>query len=321
MASLDSLTESQRAILQLLLKRGKSYGEIETMLKLAEGTAQTRAHEAITALGPDRPQLGEALRHEIADYLLGQQSGAVSAATRVYLGDSAAGRAWARDVAGSLQPLAAGELPDVPSEPAPPARPASASGTAPAQVESKSRLSNNLILAALGVAVVIAVILIVGISGDDSDKSATSTVTRTGATTPGNSPQTISQGKLAAPSGSDSDASAETGIIRYPQTNNFKLLVAGKNLQPPPQGASYGVWLYSSRSENRFLGFPEATVSEEGNLDIVADLAPDTPNFKEVLVTLETEEEPSLPGRIVLRGDLVVAQSAQPDGASGTQPG
>ncbi len=324
-----SLSDSQRAILQLLLRRAKSYDEIETMLKLEEGAARERAHGAITALGPEQPQIGEARRKELADYLLSQQSDAVRAATLEYLRDSQEGRTWAREVAGELQPIAGDDVPIVPpdpqEDPAPAATPSPPSSTAPAgAASSRTRpgaegggmeTSTKVLLGVLCLTVVVVLTLALGVFGDDGDKSTTSTVTRTTDTTPANSPQTIAQGNLTDPDGGE--ATAETGVIRYPATNNFKLLVAAKNLQAPAEGSAYAIWLYTSESEKLFLGFPEATVSDKGELDVVADLTPDTPNFDEVLVTRETSEQPSTPGDIVLRGRLAVATTSQ--GASPTQ--
>src|ERR1044072_3214814 len=102
MAGLDTLNDLQRATLQLLLKQGKSYDEIAALLKTDPSAVQSRAHEAVAALGPSKPDIGEDRRREIADYLLGQQTASRRAATRAYLEDSADGRTWSRAVAGAL---------------------------------------------------------------------------------------------------------------------------------------------------------------------------------------------------------------------------
>jgi len=117
MATLQDLNDRQRAVLGLLLKQGRSYDEIAALLKSDASAVQARAHEAVRALGPVTPDIGDDRRREVADYLLGQQSASRRAATREYLGDSAAGRGWARSVAGALRPLAGDTLPDVPAEP------------------------------------------------------------------------------------------------------------------------------------------------------------------------------------------------------------
>src|SRR5687767_9991356 len=115
MASIDSLHEGQRAVLQLLLRRGKSYDELAVMLKSDPAGVRTRARGAVAALAPESSDLSPARRNEIADYLLGQQTASQRAATREYLQSSAAGRAWARAAASALAPLGGDTLPDIPA--------------------------------------------------------------------------------------------------------------------------------------------------------------------------------------------------------------
>src|SRR2546430_2219437 len=50
MARLDQLPPDQRAVLQLLLKQGKSYGEIADLLKIERSAVKARAHDAVAVL-------------------------------------------------------------------------------------------------------------------------------------------------------------------------------------------------------------------------------------------------------------------------------
>ncbi|MEA2192067.1 MAG: hypothetical protein QOI73_2188 [Solirubrobacteraceae bacterium] len=320
MATVDDLTAPQRAVLQLLLKRGKSYDEIATMLKLDRGVVQSRAHEAVAALGPATPDIGADRRNEVADYLLGQQAASGRAATREYLEDSGEGRSWARSVAGSLRPLAADGLPEIPSEPDEVDEAFSALDAREArkaEVQGKSQLGTKILFGAAGLAVAVVLILALGIldGDDDGQDPKTATITRTGATTPGETPQAIAQGVLAPPASSDSQASAETAIVRYPSSNQFKLLIVAKKLATPREGSAYGIWLYTSRSDALFVGFPKSAVTAAGDLSVVADLSPDTRNYREVLITRESVEKPTRPGAIALRGRLQVAAAT----TTGTQ--
>ena len=52
MASLDSLPADQRAVLQLVLQRGRSYDEIAQMLSIDRAGVRERALPALDALGP-----------------------------------------------------------------------------------------------------------------------------------------------------------------------------------------------------------------------------------------------------------------------------
>ena len=89
MASLDSLSDGQRAVLQLLLRQNKSYDDLASLLKTDVDAVRARARGAVAAIGPDPAGIDEDRRDEIADYLLGQQSASRRAATREYLEGSA----------------------------------------------------------------------------------------------------------------------------------------------------------------------------------------------------------------------------------------
>jgi len=114
MTSVQALDDTQRAVVQLLLKQGKSYHEIAELLGIDADAVRARAHAALDALGPPTAGLTASRRAEVADYLLGQQSDAEREATRDHLAESPAARAWARSVAAELRPLAGGDLPDIP---------------------------------------------------------------------------------------------------------------------------------------------------------------------------------------------------------------
>jgi Sigma-70, region 4 len=118
MASLDDLPGDQRAVLQLVLARGRSYDEIARLLSIEPSAVRGRAHAALDALGPDISLSAEA-RAEIGDYLLGQLPEDRVEAVRSRIGSSAPDLAWARAVAGEVAPLASGPLPEIPVPGAP----------------------------------------------------------------------------------------------------------------------------------------------------------------------------------------------------------
>jgi hypothetical protein len=115
MASLDSLPPDQRAVLQLVLQRGRSYDEIAKMLSIDRAAVRERALNAFDALGP-QTRVPAQQRALITDYLLGQLPEKVAENTHRDLATSANDRAWARVVASELGPLAAGPLPEIPTE-------------------------------------------------------------------------------------------------------------------------------------------------------------------------------------------------------------
>jgi len=330
MASLDSLSDGQRAVLQLLLRQNKSYDDLASLLKTDVDAVRTRARGAVTALGPEPTGIDEDRRHEIADYLLGQQSASRRAATREYLEGSGAGRSWARGVANALSPLANGELPDIPAEREEVAEAFDAlDARAARQVEVKksSQLGGRLIAAGVGVLLAIAIILALSLSGDDEEPgtaaststtpSATSTTSTTATTPTGDVFEVKAQGTLRPPSGSESPARGEVAIVHFPDNDQYRLAFQATGLPPSStRGSAYGVWLYSSATKQQFLGFPDTTVGADGKLETVSDLSPDTPAYAKVLLTRETSEAPKQPGTIVLTGSMVIA--AQPSGGGGT---
>ena len=316
MASPDSLDDGQRAVLQLLLRRGKSYDELAGMLKTDAAGVRTRARSAVAVLAPEANDIAPERRHEIADYLLGQQSASQRAATREYLEGSAPGRAWARAASTALARLGGDALPDIPAEREEVAQAfdALASRTArQAEVLRSSKLGTRLLIAGAGVVVGIVVILALGLaSGDDPESAATTpSPTSTSAavqTTPsGDRYQIVSQGTLLAPEGGDADAKGQVAIFRFPESNQYRFGLQAAGLTPSQRGWAYGVWLYSSDDKKQFLGFPDTRVGKNGKLETVSDLSPNTPAYGAVLLTRETSDKPTKPGRVVLAAQMVTA--------------
>ncbi|HEX6389217.1 MAG TPA: hypothetical protein VFZ89_07220, partial [Solirubrobacteraceae bacterium] len=100
----------------------------------------------------------------------------------------------------------------------------------------------------------------------------------------------------------------------------YRLAFQATGLPPSStRGSAYGVWFYTSAREKQFLGFPDTVVGADGKLETVSDLSPDTPTYREVLLTRETSENPKTPGTIVLRGRMVTAAPAT--GGTATTPG
>ncbi len=115
MASLDSLPADQRAVLQLVLQRGRSYDDIARMLSIDRAAVRERALTAFDLLGP-QTGVPDQRRALITDYLLGQLPERVAEQTRSRLAESPSERAWARVLASELAPLTSGPLPEIPAE-------------------------------------------------------------------------------------------------------------------------------------------------------------------------------------------------------------
>ncbi|HEY5318924.1 MAG TPA: sigma factor-like helix-turn-helix DNA-binding protein, partial [Solirubrobacteraceae bacterium] len=115
MSSLERLPPDQRAVLALVLQRGRSYDEIADLLAIDRAAVRDRALAALDALGPTESRIPAERRALITDYLLGQLPGRVRDQVRERLASNPAERAWARVLAGEIGPLARDPLPEIPS--------------------------------------------------------------------------------------------------------------------------------------------------------------------------------------------------------------
>src|SRR3954466_4596495 len=83
MARFDALPADQKAVLQLVLRQGRTYDEIAGLLKISPEAVRDRALTALDAIGPDEVAgLDGDEQDRIGDYLLGQQGASARAATR-----------------------------------------------------------------------------------------------------------------------------------------------------------------------------------------------------------------------------------------------
>jgi hypothetical protein len=306
MARIDDLPADQRAALQLLLKQNRSYDEIAQLLRIEESAVRERARAALDALGPDDVEdLTLEQQDEVADYLLGQQTASRRAATREFLETSAAGRAWARVVAGELRPLAGDDLPDIPAEAAEVGEAfdaLQARTTHRERTQRSSRVGGAILLAGLAIGLVVAILAVAGVfSGDDDGEGGGGTETTATTSTQGQ-PQVEAQINLTPPEGQGGDAAAVAQIARQGDQRAVALVAQG--LPQANENRFYAIWLYTSPSRAKFLGFPNPQPTENGRMETGFALPGDAGNYQELVVTRETEEEPKRPGTIVLRGRL-----------------
>src|SRR4051812_49667331 len=116
MATFDQLSADQRAIVELVLQRGKSYDELADLLGFSEDRVRELARSALVTLTPvTANQVDSDWRGQLADYVLGQQTGPEGTATKGHLRRSEAARAWARSLLDSLDTLYENGLPQVPA--------------------------------------------------------------------------------------------------------------------------------------------------------------------------------------------------------------
>jgi Sigma-70, region 4 len=128
---LDALAPDQRAVVQLVLQRERSYAQIAELLKISEDAVRARAHAGLSALAPEVELPADRLA-QISDFLLGQQNGKPRQATRRLLRSSNGAREWAETVRAQLEDVG-GNLPELPPLAAEraPRKAASTEGAAP----------------------------------------------------------------------------------------------------------------------------------------------------------------------------------------------
>ena len=305
MASLESLPADQRAVLELVLQRGRSYDEIAKLLSVDRAGVRQRALAAFDALGP-QTQVPPERRALIADYLLGQLPAGAAANVRDRLGSSPSDRAWAQMLAAELAPIARDPLPEIPVAPA--AEPAAAAERPPSPPRRSSRRGGAILLG-LGALVVIAVVVVaVLVSRGGSSSKHTSTTAGARSSTSATSASATTASVVAQvnllPPGSGGQAKGIAQIIRVGSSEGIVLYATGV----PANGKQdfYAVWLFNSPSDDYLLGFVSPGVGSDGRLQTTGALPTSVSRYKQVVVSLETQKSPKAPSKVVLQGSLSV---------------
>src|SRR5215218_9857267 len=142
MATFDQLAADQRAIIEIVLRQDRSYEQIGETLDLPPARVRELARDALGELAPHTAELVDPQwRGQIADYVLGQQTGPEAQATRGHLKRSEPARIWAYSLLDALGDFYKdGKRPEIPvgeaggrsrgdsGEPAAPRRPRTTSG-------------------------------------------------------------------------------------------------------------------------------------------------------------------------------------------------
>jgi len=305
MAPFDDLPADQKAVLQLVLRQGRTYDEIGGLLRIAPEAVRERALTALDAIGPaDGGDLSADEQDAIGDYLLGQQGAAARAETRALLERSRSGRAWARGVAAELR--AAGlvdedALPEIPADEAEIEEAFDAlEARERARVEQQrsSRLGGILLLAAAGLVVAALVVLGINRLGGDDDRDDSPAATQTTQTTQGTVVER--QVNLRPPGGGNRPLGVGTIVS---QDGTRVINVVGQDLEA---SAYYVLWLRRG-DQAKFLGFfppVSGSGSAKGRLQGIVEAPSDLSRYSELLVTRETTDSPKRPGRVILQGTL-----------------
>src|SRR3954468_16839257 len=310
MARFDDLPADQKAVLQLVLRQGRTYEEIAGLLKISPEAVRDRALTALDAVGPqDVAGLDEERQDDIGDYLLGQQSASARAATRERLEASQPARDWARAVASELRAGGvAGDdaLPEIPADPAEVDEAFDALHArrrARADQERSSRLGGVLLIVAAVIVVAGAVLLLTGVIGgsDDEGSNNASATTATATTTTGDATTNVEAQVNLTPPGGGKKPLGVANIVA--QSGKRAIAVVGQDLQP---SGHYVLWLRNG-DKVKFLGFfpvVPGSGKDKGRLQGLVAAPDDLTSYREMLVSRESSSTPKQPTAVVLQGAL-----------------
>ncbi|MET0836967.1 MAG: anti-sigma factor [Thermoleophilaceae bacterium] len=300
MATLDQLPAEQRAIVELVLQQGKTYDELAEMLGMPVERVRELARGSLIELAPVSVRdVEDDWRGQLADYVLGQQSGPEAAATKGHLRRSEAARSWTRSLLDSLEGLYPnGSMPAIPEgergRRATAAKPAGLAAPADADVKRRRLLAAA---GALGALILLAVLVWpVGVlTGGDEEPAADQAAA-------GNESQNSSQ----------TATGAAAGIAIVVEENAKKqLLVQAARLDPSKEREAYEVWLYNSQGDAKTLG--GQVTDQQGNYQAVGPLPADFENYRFIDISREPlDRQRGHSGASVLRGRMPKLRAAKP---------
>jgi hypothetical protein len=358
MATFDQLPPEQRAILELVLQRRQNYSDLADMLGMPGVRVRELAREALVDLSPrSASRVDLEWRGQVADYLLGQQTGPEGTATRGHLKRSESARLWALSLLDSLDHLYQdGEYPVIPEGEAAPAReprrrreprerrespfgrrprepkqprepkePREREERAPraltpaaAEVVRRRRIAGGAAAATLLLFVLLVWPVGLLTGDDDGDGGGDG-----GSEQSGDQPRVLGQLLLRPQQGER--GAVGIGLITE-RDGERSLLVQARGLRPTRQGQAYEVWLFNSRNEAVSMG--AQLTDRQGNYQGAGRLPEDYEDYRFLDISRENvDQNAAHSGDSVLRGRLDDLQAAgtgsgeleEPQG--GDQPG
>jgi Sigma-70, region 4 len=306
MSPLDTLAPDQRAVLELVLRRGRSYGQLSELLGIPERDVRARADAGLRALAGE-PETGVD-SGRITDWLLGQQPDAEADRTRAAVARSEDARSWAAIAAERLRELDGAAVPAVPATDEEPAAAPPPPARAPLPT---SKLGGAILIGVLALVVGGLLFLFLGTSDDDDDPESAPAAEQTAEPTPA-AQASGNDIVLTGVGGSDAE-----GLMRLFNRENgtVQFAIAAQNVPPNEGREVYAVWFTREGAAPRRLGFAQTQVGEDGVLTTGGPQQGDEDRFPRwfatydnVLVTRETSARARQPGEAVLEGTLPGAE-------------
>jgi hypothetical protein len=320
MTPLDTLAPDQRAVLELVLLQGRSYGELSELLAIPERDVRARADAGLRALAGAPGDGVDSGR--IADWLLGQQPDAEAERTRAAIARSEPSRAWAAVAAERLRELG-GSVPGVPAgaqaaEPAPRPRPLRDDAPRPRPVRPEaapagdgvprsSRLGGAILLGVVAVVVAGFLVWMFALRDDEGTPAASTQPTATA--TASATPEAVGNDIVLR----GANGSQAAGFMRLLRSDDgtVRFGLAAEKVPPNGKGDSYAVWFTRKGAKPRRLGFAQNAVGKDGVLTTAGPQQADEDEFpqwfatyEKVLVTKETNAKAKKPGPTILQGTL-----------------
>ena len=335
MATFDQLPAEQRAILELVIQRRQSYEDLAAMLGMPTSRVRQLAREALVDLSSrSAARVDLDWRGQVADYLLGQQTGPEGTATRGHLKRSEPARLWALSLLDSLDHLYdERDMPVIPEGEAAPVRsrerepepeptrerpPLRAPGrlggrpraerpARPLSADVETIVRRRRIAGAAAAATALLFILLVWpvglLTGDDDGDGGGDG----GSDQADEQPRVLGQLLLRPQSG-------EKGVgiaLITEQDGERSLLVQARGLRPTPRDntQAYEVWLFNSQDDATSMG--AQLTDRQGNYQGAGRLPENYEDFEFLDISRETvDQNAAHSGDSVLRGRLSDLQAA-----------
>jgi Sigma-70, region 4 len=344
MATFDQLAADQRAIIEIVLRQEKSYEQIGEMLDLPPARVRELARDALADLAPSTAEFVDPQwRGQLADYILGQQTGPEAQATRGHLKRSEPARIWAYSLLDALNDFYTDrKRPEIPVGEAgarsrtrerapvtngdaagPLAAPRRGRGGGTLSPAAQSALMRRRILGGLGAVVIIALLVFGALKifgGDDTGgKKTTATASPSATNSAANQNgkgQVVAQAVLA-PIGKSFKG---TGAALVYQSGNQALAVVRAKLPRSTGKNKYVLWLYNN--DKQLAPLAADVTDKQGNFQGAAALPNGWQNYRFFQLTYQpTNSKKVGHGRPVMQGPLTAPQQQNGSGGTGTSTG
>jgi hypothetical protein len=351
MATFDQLPAEQRAIIELVVTRGRTYDALADVLQVPATRVRELALDALVELSPvTGGRVDPQWRSQIADYVLGQQSGAESTATRAHPKRSEPGRTWALSLLDSLEELYAnGDRPSIPDAEA--GDGAGAAGTIerprrrereragrekrekperekPAQEKERAKEKKKLSPAAqealqrrrrIGLiaggavvlaAIVVGILALAGVFSGGGGGNSSASASTNTTPTTSTAPQAQVVGQITLKPLGGANASGAAFILNQ---GGKPVLAVQAKLPPLPstqRKAAYNVWLYNSPKDAFSIG--AQFTDAKGNYQGVKELPSNYQKYKFVDISIQPfNNRTAHSGNSILRGAFADLQPVQ----------